>query len=118
MSKIARSFFRLALVLVISTVSALAAADYIVNGGESIGTSRIPDNGIGGKSYFPPPGAPDVETYGEDFAVTPNLQTVYQFTNSLGSSLEIYAYDLASHAYLPDKLLTSGFYFPGGGRED
>ena len=94
-----------------SLVGVNASADYIVNGGEFIGTYRIRDDGSFVGSYFPPLEAQGfVESWGEDAAVTPDLTTVYQFTNSLGMSTAIFAYDVASRKYLPGNLLHSGFY--------
>ena len=84
-------------------------ADYILNGGEAIGTYRIRDDGTLVGYYSPPEDvASEVETYGEDFAVTPDFQTVYQFTNTLGVSGLIFAYDTNSREYLPGGLLHVG----------
>lgn len=81
-------------------------ADYVVSGGDR--TFRVRDNGEIVGFYHPAP--EDVlETYGEDYAVTPDLQTVYQFSNALGYSATIYAFDTLSREYQPDENLHSGF---------
>jgi len=94
--------------------SADSRADYIIDGGFT-GTNRVRDDGTVVGQYFPPPAARAlVETADGGHVVTPDLSTVYQFTNSLGHSTHIFAYDVASRVYQPDKLLHSGFHFPGG----
>jgi hypothetical protein len=94
-----------------SALAPSSHADYIVNGGELQGTYRIHDDGSLVGYYVPPQEAQGlVETWGEDAAVTPDLTTVYQFTNSLGMSTAIFAYDVESRNYLPDKMLHSGFF--------
>ena len=88
-------------------LAAHARADYLVNGYP--GTNRISDGGVIVGSYLPPPELSGLyETAGEDFAVTPDLKTVYQFTNTLGFSNLIFGYDVATGAYLSDKLLHLG----------
>ena len=98
--------------LALASITASAQADYILNGGEFEGTFRIHDNGEEFREYFPPASARNlVETYGEDYAVTPDLSTLYQFTNSLGSSFYDFVYDVNSYSYLPNKLLRTGYDF-------
>jgi hypothetical protein len=106
MSILFRAALLIAASCVVHSFTAVARADYILNGAE-FATYRIRDDGTPAGGYVPPPGPRSmVETFGEDYAVTPDFKTVYQFTNSLGHSDLIFAYDVASGAYLPDKLCT------------
>lgn len=117
MSKIAQGFFRAALVGIAISVLRVAAANYIVNTG--FGPEQVRDDGTHVAYYNPPPDVyAMVEARGTDVAVTPDLQTVYEFTNSRGSSLKIFAYDQVGLSYLPDKSLHSGLYQPGLGIDD
>jgi hypothetical protein len=103
--------YYLSTVLAIASYCMLAGpralrADYILGGGETLGVYRIDDNGSLIGFYVPPPDvADDVETYGEDYAVTPDLKTLYQFTNSLRYSDLIFAFDVGTRNYLRNRLL-------------
>jgi hypothetical protein len=91
--------------LSLGAATAIVRADYVLNSG--LETYRIRDNGtlVG---YYTPPPAEVEETTGEDYAVTPDLQTLYQFTNALGFSNLIFGFDVLSRQYQPDKNLHSG----------
>jgi hypothetical protein len=94
-------------------------ADYVL--GEYTSTYRIRDDGTLVGTYIPPADAVDaaiVETIGEDYAVSPDFKTLYQFTNALGYSDVAFAFDVSSRQYLADMTLQSPPYccaslFPG-----
>jgi hypothetical protein len=101
MKKISTAIFCVSLIAAAFSLTASASADYIVSGYPS-GTIRVNDQGSLLGSYYPNPWPHMGVDVGVSVAVSPDLTTVYQFTNSLGSS-SAYVYDLESGAYLPDK---------------
>lgn len=106
-----RSLTAAVCVLAVGFSGGVVQADYLLSGGEGSGTFRIRDNGDLVGYYYPSPEDQGLEeSFGEDYAATPDLQTVYQFTNSLGFSRTVFAYDVLSREYQPAKNLhTFGF---------
>jgi hypothetical protein len=95
-------------------------ADYIISGDPDAGGTavfRARDDGTptisygGGYNYelvdLPGYGEVFFETVGVAHAVTPDMQTVYVFVNTLGYSDLTLAFDVGSGAYQPDKLLVT-----------
>src|SRR5256885_3030074 len=88
-------------------------ADYIFGQGADLGIERITDSGALVRYYSPPPKSQYAyESSSQDYAVTPDFQIVYDFTNSLGYSNYIFANDVQTGQLLPNKYLHSGFGQP------
>src|SRR5262245_26316248 len=95
--------FTVLCLLVVLRCTSQARADYVVTGQS---TYRITDSGeFVGNYYFSIDQPSPIESLGEDHVVTPDLGTVYEFTNTLGISYLTLAFDVDTLQYLPDKTL-------------
>ncbi len=100
-----RRFLIVAIVLFVETKAHSSAhADYIVKLAPYGNIRRIMDSGTTSRVYVPPPGSL-YEFDAQDYAVTPDFSTIYDFPFAQGFSDLVYAFDATTGQPLLDKYL-------------